>query len=179
MEATNAPTAYAASQAPNVPEITDAPVTTGKPGYRTNRPTPQATTSQSRPTRDPEQDGPITGTIPQGVSVNGISVGGMSAENARAALEQGFTEALNSVAITLKNEYFNSTLTHRDIGAYFDVDDALLEALAAPAGTEVRFVMGYSADDLSAALATLNDKVPGHATNATLSIEYDRLTRCF
>ena len=126
-------------------------------------------------TGDPGQFPPASGTIPQGVQVNGIQVGDMSVDSARSLLEQAFEKDLNSVAITLKNEYFDATLTRHDIGAYFDVDEALTLA-ASGYGTNVKATMRYDEGALMAALARLNEKVPGHATNATMSIDYDIYT---
>ena len=126
-------------------------------------------------TGDPGPFPPASGTIPQGVQVNGIQVGDMSVDSARSLLEQAFEKDLNSVAITLKNEYFDATLTRHDIGAYFDVDEALTLA-ASGYGTNVKATMRYDEGALMAALARLNEKVPGHATNATMSIDYDSYT---
>ena len=116
-----------------------------------------------------------SGAIPRGVKVNGVQVGDMSVESARSLLEDAFEQDLNSVAITLQSEYFNATLTRYDIGAYFDVDDALSQA-ASGYFTEVKTPMLFDIDALTNALAKLNDKVPGHATNATMSIAYDSYT---
>ena len=124
------------------------------------------------PSVDPGPLSPASGILPQGVSVNGVSVGGLSVESARPLLEQAFEKDLNSVAISLQSEYFNATLTRSDIGAYFDVDEALSMA-ATGYYTDVRAPMRYDEDTLMSALAKLNEKVPGHATNASMSIEYD------
>ena len=167
VETSPAPTAYGAPAGTAASAVqTSAPGGHSRiPGSRTSAPGSETGSPASLP--------PSTASIPQGVTVNGIQVGGMTVESARAALEQGSEQALNSVAITLKNEYFNATLTRRDIGAYFDADEALAQAAAAQSGAELRADMRYSSDDLTTALAALNDKVPGHASNATLSIEYD------
>ena len=116
---------------------------------------------------------PASGSIPRGVTVNEVQVGNLSMEEARAALSQGLEKDLNSVAITLKNKYFNATLTRSDIGAYFDVDEALAMAASVNADTPIRVQMRYDPDTLMATLAALNDKVPDHATNATMSIDYE------
>ena len=106
---------------------------------------------------------PASGTIP------------LSVDSARSLLEQAFEKDLNSVAITLENDYFNATLSRSDIGAYFDLDEALSLA-ASGYGTNVKATMRYDEDALMAALSRLNEKVPGHATNATMSIDYDSYT---
>ena len=137
---------------------------------------PVAPTASQKQTSDPGTITPATGTIPQGVTVNGIQVGGMSVDQARPVLEQGLENELNSIAISLKNDYFNATLTRRDIGAYFDVDAALSAAAASGSNAQLKTVMGYDRDELMKALAALNDKVPGHATNATMSIDYESYT---
>ena len=79
-------------------------------------------------TNDPGSLPAYSDKIPQGVTINGVQVGDMTADQARAALQQSFENDLNSVAITLKSDYFNATLTRNDIGAYFDVDSALATA---------------------------------------------------
>ncbi|MBR4428588.1 MAG: hypothetical protein IKS78_04455, partial [Clostridia bacterium] len=124
----------------------------------------------------PGAQSPVSGTIPQGVTVNGIQVGGMTAENARTILVQALDSELNSVAITLRSEYFNATLTRNDIGAYFDLDAALATAVTSDSGAQVKAVMFYDPDALTKALSALNDKVPGHATNAFMTIEYETYT---
>lgn len=139
----------------------------------------QPTSVSSAPvveTADPGSISTATGTIPRGVTVNGVQVGNMSVESARIALEQGLESDLNSVAITLKSDYFNATLTRSDIGAYFDVDEALTLAAASENDAQIRTVMRYDEDALMSALSALNDKVPNHATNASMSIDYESYT---
>ena len=125
---------------------------------------------------DPGSLPPASGVIPRGVTVNGVQVGDLTVEQARAALMQSFENDLNSVAITLKSDYFNATLNRNDIGAYFDADAALATAAASGSGAQVKATMLYDPETLTESLAALNDKVPGHATNATLSIDYDSYT---
>ena len=125
---------------------------------------------------DPGSLPPDSGVIPRGVTVNGVQVGDLTVEQARAALMQSFENDLNSVAITLKSDYFNATLNRNDIGAYFDADAALATAAASGSGAQVKATMLYDKETLTESLAALNDKVPGHATNATLSIDYDSYT---
>ena len=150
------------SQGEMTVNATSSPTANMIPGY----------TASGGQSGDPGLLPPATGTIPQGVRVNGVQVGDMSVESARPILEQAFEKELGSVAITLNNEYFNATLTRSDIGAYFDVDEALSLA-ASGYGTDIRATMRYDEDALMSALSKLNEKVPGHATNATMSIEYD------
>ena len=119
---------------------------------------------------------PPATTIAKGVSVNGVNLGDMSAQAAQASLAQAFENDLNSLSITLKNDYFNATLTRKDIGAYFDMEEALSAAAAAPGDTALQAAMRYDPDALTAALSALNDQVPGHASNATLSIDYESYT---
>ncbi len=133
-------------------------------------------TSSQTATADPGFQPPVSGTIPQGVTVNGVPVGNMTVEAARTALSQALESELDSVAIKLKSEYFNATLTRTDIGAYFDVDAALAIAAASDSGAQVKTVMLYDPDALMKALSALNDKVPGHATNAFMTIEYETYT---
>jgi len=125
---------------------------------------------------DPGSLPPASGVISRGVTVNGVQVGDLTVEQARAVLMQSFENDLNSVAITLKSDYFNATLNRNDIGAYFDADAALATAAASGSGAQVKATMLYDPETLTESLTALNDKVPGHATNATLSIDYDSYT---
>ena len=136
----------------------------------------QAGSSPTSQTGDPGSIPPASSVIPRGVTVNGVQVGDLTVEQARAALMQSFENDLNSVAITLKSDYFNATLNRNDIGAYFDADAALATAAASGSGAQVKATMLYDRETLTESLAALNDKVPGHATNATLSIDYDSYT---
>ena len=136
----------------------------------------QAGSSPTSQTGDPGSIPPASSVIPRGVTVNGVQVGDLTVDQARSALAQSFENDLNSVAITLKNEYFNATLNRNDIGAYFDMDAALATAAASASDAQVKATMLYDKETLTQALAALNDKVPGHATNATMSIDYDSYT---
>ena len=136
----------------------------------------QAGSSPTSQTGDPGSIPPASSVIPRGVTVNGVQVGDLTVDQARSALTQCFENDLNSVAITLKNEYFNATLNRNDIGAYFDMDAALATAAASASDAQVKATMLYDKETLTQALAALNDKVPGHATNATMSIDYDSYT---
>ena len=136
----------------------------------------QAGSSPTSQTSDPGSIPPASSVIPRGVTVNGVQVGDLTVDQARSALTQSFENDLNSVAITLKNEYFNATLNRNDIGAYFDMDAALATAAASASDAQVKATMLYDKETLTQALAALNDKVPGHATNATMSIDYDSYT---
>ena len=136
----------------------------------------QTGSSPTSQTGDPGSIPPASSVIPRGVTVNGVQVGDLTVDQARSALAQSFENDLNSVAITLKNEYFNATLNRNDIGAYFDMDATLATAAASASDAQVKATMLYDKETLTQALAALNDKVPGHATNATMSIDYDSYT---
>ena len=136
----------------------------------------QAGSNPTSQTGDPGSIPPASSVIPRGVTVNGVQVGDLTVGQARSALTQSFENDLNSVAITLKSDYFNATLNRNDIGAYFDMDAALATAAASASDAQVKATMLYDKETLTQALAALNDKVPGHATNATMSIDYDSYT---
>lgn len=136
----------------------------------------QAGSSPTSQTGDPGSIPPASSVIPRGVTVNSVQVGDLTVDQARSALMQSFENDLNSVAITLKSDYFNATLNRNDIGAYFDMDAALATAAASASDAQVKATMLYDKETLTQALAALNDKVPGHATNATMSIDYDSYT---
>ena len=80
-----------------------------------------------------------THTIASGVSVAGVSVGGLSAEPARAAIEA----ALRKPA-TLSYDTRKTTIEPAEVGAATDVNAAVASALAATARSEIALPVTYS-----------------------------------
>lgn len=157
----------------NRSEVTAVDASPGASAYTAPTQGGSEPTSQSG---DPSSVPPASTVIAHGVTVNGVAVGDMTVDQARSALVQGLENDLNSVAITLNSEYFNATLNRNDIGAFFDVDAALATAAVSGSGAQVKATMFYDEETLMEALTALNEKVPGHATNATMSIAYDSYT---
>jgi lipoprotein-anchoring transpeptidase ErfK/SrfK len=97
-----------------------------------------------------------TRTIPLGVQVAGIRVGGLSAEPARHKLETAYARYLRIV-------YQGKTnwVSPASIGARVDVDAAVTSALAATPGSRIAVPVAYSrakAARITAALATRYDR---------------------
>lgn len=111
-----------------------------------------------------------TDVLPAGASVNGISVGGQTVSQARTTLTQQLESALNGISITLQTDAFTHTLTRHELGAAYDLDAALSAAMA---GGSVAAPLSYDEQTLLTSLYALNDRLPGHAANATVSIELD------
>lgn len=111
-----------------------------------------------------------TATLPVNASINGISVGGKTVAEARSALSQQLESSLNGIAITLQTDAFTHTLTRQELGAAYDLDAALSAAMT---GGSVTAPLSYDETTLLNTLYALNDQLPGHATNATVSIELD------
>jgi lipoprotein-anchoring transpeptidase ErfK/SrfK len=103
-----------------------------------------------------------THVVPQGVSVAGIAVGGLSAEPARATIEAAFSRPL-----TVAYRSRSTTIDPAKVGAHVDVDAAVSAALAATARSDIAVPVRYSqakAALIVAALAKRYDRAPVAAT---------------
>lgn len=109
-----------------------------------------------------------TDVLPAGTRINGVAVGGQAAAQVRSLLAQELNKTLDGIAITLQNDSFNYTLTKEDLQAAYDIESALISAMK---GGSVQAPLSYDETALREVLYTLNDQVPGHATNASFTIE--------
>jgi len=108
-----------------------------------------------------------THTIPLGVTVGGLHVGGLSAEPARAAIEAAYTRRITVV-------YGNraTVIDPRALAAKVDVDAAVASALRTVPGSSITVSVSYSparAQRAVAALAKRFDRAPvaARVTGAT------------
>lgn len=106
-------------------------------------------------------------TLPSNASINGISVGGQTVAQARSTITSQLEASLNGIAITLQTESFTHTLTREELGAAYDVEAGLSLAMS---GGSVTAPLSYDETTLLNTLYALNDQLPGHATNATVSV---------
>ena len=114
-------------------------------------------------------DSPTTGTIPAGVTIAGVDVGGMTSEAATAAVQQEFAKPLElDVAAT------HVYVTPDVLGATADVAKAVEKALAAPAGTPIPLSVSVDRPVLTAFVAKLAKRFDRPATNARLFLRAGR-----
>jgi lipoprotein-anchoring transpeptidase ErfK/SrfK len=91
-----------------------------------------------------QPEGPVDdGLIARGVTVSGLFVGGMNAEEARRAVNR---HSLRHLLVTFRGEAWSYAPT--TLGARAAVDAAVEEALAAPAGAEVPLAVSVNENRL-------------------------------
>lgn len=110
--------------------------------------------------------------LPNNAAVHGVSVGGMTVGQARAAVASALEGTLNSVAIRLEGEGIATTLTRAELGLYYDLDAALLAEMNKRTGKQDVAILANEGT-LKDALYALNETIPNHAVNATFEITYD------
>ena len=114
-------------------------------------------------------DSPTTGTIPAGVTIAGVDVGGMTSEAATAAVQQAFAESLE-LDVGATRVY----VTPDVLGATADVARAVEKALAAPPGTPIPLSVSVDRTVLTAFVAKLAKRFDRPATNARLFLRAGR-----
>ena len=125
------------------------------------------------------QPGSSAGTVvaeklPEGTVINGITLSGMTKEEAAAALVPGLEQQLSLYHVTLQNDLLGTkVLSAADMGLSFDTDAILSEAAA---GGNISVVPVLDRDTLLSSLYSLNDTLSNHAENATVSVEYESYT---
>jgi lipoprotein-anchoring transpeptidase ErfK/SrfK len=112
-----------------------------------------ASTPASTPTR----------TVPQGVSIAGVRVGGLSAEPARARIETAFAR---SIRVTYQGK--NIWITPESLGAGLSVSAAVTSALAATPRSHIALPVRYSRARLDKVVATLAKRFDRAAVDATV-----------
>ena len=65
--------------------------------------------------------------IPEGVTINGIDVSGMSEADARTAVLEAFRQSLGNISIEISSEGYTQTVTAEDAGAQMDLTNAIEE----------------------------------------------------
>lgn len=133
-----APAAQTAAPAP-----TDAP---------TNTPAP--TNTAVPPTATPAPTATPVPTVAEDVFVAGVNVGGKTADEARAAIEEALAPLLRPLDVRAGDETL--LLRPEDIGLALGLDEMLDAALAADSGEKIPLEVGYDEEQLRDALAGLS-----------------------
>jgi lipoprotein-anchoring transpeptidase ErfK/SrfK len=105
-----------------------------------------------------------TRTVPAGVSVAGVRVGGLSAEPARARIEQAFSR---SIRVTYRHK--NTWITPEALGAGLSVEAAVTSALAATPRSEIALPVRYSARKVDHVVTTLAKRFDRAAVDAEVT----------
>jgi lipoprotein-anchoring transpeptidase ErfK/SrfK len=105
-----------------------------------------------------------TRTVPAGVSVAGVRVGGLSAEPARARIEQAFSR---SIRVTYRHK--NTWITPQALGAGLSVEAAVTSALAATPRSEIALPVRYSARKVDHVVTTLAKRFDRAAVDAEVT----------
>jgi lipoprotein-anchoring transpeptidase ErfK/SrfK len=108
-----------------------------------------------------------TTTIPVGVTVAGVQVGGLSAEPARAAIDAAFTQP-----VTITYGGAPTVIDPAQVGARIDADAAVGSALAATPRSRIALPVTYSGAQAVRIVNNLADRVDrspvaAHVTGAT------------
>lgn len=91
-------------------------------------------------------------TMPEGVSILGIDVGGQTKTNARAAVVKAADEIVNSACVTINCDGEEYKITGSDIGLAYDIESVLQRAMQyAPAqeGNVVDVTTGSISDNIT------------------------------
>lgn len=153
-DAATAPTALA----PTAPAPTAAPVATDAP------------TATAAPTAVP--------TIPAGVRVGGVRLGGMPADRAAERLEDQlgiYAEA----PVVLTTGTITETLSATDLGLRLPTADLIQQALDASPGEQLPAPVAYDDAKLTAALETLAGEFVGTDGDITVISDTETISRVF
>ena len=104
-----------------------------------------------------------TRSIPLGVSVGGVAVGGLSAEPARARVETAFER---SIRVTFRRR--NIWIRPEQVGAGLGVDAAVTSALAATPRSRIALPVRYSRKRVAGAVARLARRFDRPAVDAVV-----------
>jgi lipoprotein-anchoring transpeptidase ErfK/SrfK len=104
-----------------------------------------------------------TRTVPQGVSIAGVRVGGLSAEPARARIETAFAR---SIRVTYQGK--NIWISPESLGAGLSVSAAVSSALAATPQSHIALPVRYSRARLDKTVASLAKRFDRPAVDATV-----------
>ncbi|HZP74299.1 MAG TPA: L,D-transpeptidase family protein [Gaiellaceae bacterium] len=105
-----------------------------------------------------------TRAIPDGVSVAGIHVGGLTSEPARSRIDTAFQQPLS---ITYAGE--STTIAPATLRARVDVDAAVGSALAATPGSEIAVPVSYSRSNAARIVARLARRYDRHPVAARVT----------
>ncbi|MCL2695143.1 MAG: VanW family protein [Clostridiales bacterium] len=109
--------------------------------------------------------------LPRGVSIAGVDVGELTVAETRDKITLQLEPKLRSIAITLQNEHIDAVLHADDLGAGYEIEDALTEAMVQNK-RNASYDVALSIDDetLMDSVFALNGDIPGSAANASFEI---------
>jgi hypothetical protein len=122
---------------------------------------PPATTGATEPAPPPAP----AGTIPDGVTIAGLAVGGMTAEAATVAVQAAFD---TPVVLTFGTKRWQATPD--ELGARANVANAVARALVAPAGTPVELGIHVNGGQVREYVAYLDGIFTRPAKDSTLRL---------
>ena len=118
------------------------------------------------PADAPPADAP---TIPDGVTIAGTAVGGMTSDAATAAIEAAFAQPLELTARKTR-----VLVTPDLVGATADVQGAVTAALTAPAGTQLPLTVTVDRTVTTAFIAKLAKRLDHKPVNSRLMLRHAR-----
>jgi lipoprotein-anchoring transpeptidase ErfK/SrfK len=104
-----------------------------------------------------------TRTVPRGVAIAGVGVGGLSSEPARARIEAAFAR---SIRVTYEGK--NIWIAPESLGAGLSASAAVSSALAATPGSHIALPVHYSSGRLNTAVAALARRFDRPAVDAAV-----------
>jgi lipoprotein-anchoring transpeptidase ErfK/SrfK len=104
-----------------------------------------------------------TRSIPLGVSISGVTVGGLSSEPARARVESAFER---SIRVTFRHR--NIWIRPDELGAGLSVEAAVTSALAATPGSRIALPVRYSHKEVATVVRRLARRFDRAAVDSTV-----------
>jgi lipoprotein-anchoring transpeptidase ErfK/SrfK len=144
------------------PTITGPDTTTTTPPPTTTTPTETTPPTTTTPTTPPP---PATGIIPEGVTIDGVPVGGMTAADATLAVQEAFAAPLQ---FTYKKRHWWAVPERLGAKAY--VSGAVSRALAALPGSSVDLVVTVKGASVDEYVDYLNRNFARSAKDSTLRL---------
>lgn len=106
----------------------------------------------------------------QNVTINGINIGGMTAEQARAAVNPGLEYTFANIAITLQNADFSHRITGEEMGATSNLEELLLTALQGGVEQNYYTTLSFDYQMLDNRIAEINETLETGPTDATFTV---------
>ncbi len=106
----------------------------------------------------------------QGVTINGIDISGMTADQARSAVTPGLDYTVANIAITLQSESFSHRITGEEMGAVSDLEELLVTALSGGANKAYYTKLTFDYQALDARIAAINDSLETGPVDASFTV---------